>query len=388
MIAASKNFSPSHKSQVTSHRLWLAAALLVSAAARAQTPTPTPAPAPEAQYFEPPAEKPHFVFQWDALGRYDSIYHLRARPDIERGRFEVRPELDFVVSDRFKIGARAVGDLGTDRNEDNGPNFDNYRSRGATLERYYIEAKPGPLVLRGGSFGMPLLATEMLWDHDIQTPGASAAWEILAGDSTLTIAGAGFYGPQREGDHTRIGAGQIVWRRGDADRFQAEVAGAYWDFEPDDLRPSYIRQNYFTLNAGGQRVYVSRFHVADLIVRLRFPVGKLPLLVSLDGLKNYGVRGVARGDGDGFEGSVAVGRLGAPGDWRFFYTYQYVERDALPGAYNTDDWWFHTWYRGSRAGLAITVLPKVFVQGTVMLQRRLDLPITLNRITVDLVKMF
>ncbi len=58
------------------------------------------------------------------------------------------------------------------------------------------------------------------------------------------------------------------------------------------------------------------------------------------------------------------------------------------GAYNTDDWWFHSWYRGSRAGIAVTILPRVFVQGTVMFQRRLDLPTTLNRITVDLVKMF
>src|SRR5438876_2900459 len=75
--------------------------------------------AQEAQYFEPPAQKPHFVFHWDALARYDSIYHLRVRPDIERGRFEFRPQLDLEVSDRFKVGIRAVGDLGTDRNEEN-----------------------------------------------------------------------------------------------------------------------------------------------------------------------------------------------------------------------------------------------------------------------------
>ncbi len=361
--------------------------LFVAAGVQAQTPTPTP-PAQDSQYFEQPAERPHFAFQWDALARYDSIYHLRARPDIERGRFEFRPELDFVVSDRFKIGARAVGDLGTDRNTDNGPNFDNYRSRGATLERYDVEAKPGPLVIRAGAFGMPLLASEMLWDHDIQTPGAAAAWEIPAGDSTLTLAAAGFYGPQREGDHTRIGAGQIVWRRGDADRFQAEVAGSYWHLEPDDLKAIYFRQNYFTVDSQGRRHYVSQFHVGDLLVRLRFPIGGVPVTISLDGLKNYGTRGIARDDGDAFEGSLTLGRVGNRWDWRFFYTYQYVERDALNGAYNTDDWWFHTWYRGSRAGIALTVLPRIFVQGTVMFQRRLDLPITLNRVMVDLVKMF
>ena len=345
------------------------------------------ATAQEPQYFQPPSSGPRFVFRWDALARYDSIYHLRVRPDIERGRFEVRPELDWEASDRFKIGVRAVGDLGTDANEENARNFDNYRSRGAIVERYFLEARPGPLVLRAGAFGMPLVASEMLWDHDIQTPGAAAAWEIPAGTSTLTISGAGFYGPQREGDRTRIGAGQVVWRAGDPDRFEAQVAGSYWHFDPDELKASYIRQNYFVVE-NGQRRYVSRFRVADLLVRMRFPIAGLPVTLSLDGLKNYGVRDVASDDGDAFEGSISVGRAGKQGDWRVFYIYQYVERDALPGAYNTDDWWFHTWYRGSRAGIAVTVLPRVFVQGTVMFQRRLDLPTTLNRITVDLVKMF
>jgi putative porin len=386
VIAATKHFHPNHKSEIANHKSWLIAGLLISAAARAQTPTPTPTPEP--QYFEQPAEKPHLVFQWDALARYDSIYHLRVRPDIERGRFEVRPELDFVVSDRFKIGARAVGELGTDHNENNGPNFDNYRSRGATLERYFVEGRPGQFVLRAGAFGMPILASEMLWDHDIQTPGAAAAWEIPAGESTVTIAGAGFYGPQREGDQTRIGVGQVIWRWGDPTRFQSEIAGSYWHFEPDDLKNSYFRQNYFTIDGQGQRHYVSQFHVADLLLRLRFPIGRVPMMVSLDTVKNYGTRGIATDDGNAYEASVTAGRVGNPWDWRVFYTYQYVDRDALVGAYNTDDWWFHTWYRGSRIGVALTVFPRLFVQGTVMFQKRLDLSTTLNRVMVELVKMF
>ena len=40
------------------------------------------------------------------------------------------------------------------------------------------------------------------------------------------------------------------------------------------------------------------------------------------------------------------------------------------------------WYLG------FTVLPQFFVQGAVVFERRLDLNVTLNRITVDLVKMF
>jgi hypothetical protein len=344
--------------------------------------------AQEQQFFQPSSEKPHLVFRWEALARYDVIDHLHFRSGIERLRLEVRPELDLVFSDRLKIGVRAIGDLGTDRNEDNARNFDNYRSRGSTIERYYVEAKPGQWTVRAGSLGMPLVSTEMIWDRDIQSQGLAAAWEVPAGGtSTLTLAVAGFYGPQREGDRTRIGAGQFVFRTGDPGRLALEAAGSYWRFDPDNLKSTYVRQNYSTV-IGGKRDFLSHFRILDVIVRLRFPVGKLPVTVGFDGAVNLGVAEGARNEKSAFEGSVSVGRLGKPGDWRAFYTYQYVERDAVLGAYTTDDWWFHSWHRGSRAGVAVTILPEVFVQSTVMFQKRLDLPVTLNRVTVDLVKMF
>jgi len=339
----------------------------------------------ETEYFEE-RQKPHLDFQWDFLARYDRIEKLVFRPDIHRARFELRSELDLIVSDRFKIGARAIGDLGTDQNSDNARNFDNYRTTGSTLERWFVEARPGPLDIRLGSFGMPLVATEMLWDRDIQSLGAAAAWQLPV-DGLMLAAGA-FRGPQREGDRTRVEAGQIVWRRGDPARFAIEAAGSYWSFEPDRLRAAYIRQNYSRPVSGGSAVFVSRFRIGDAIVRLRFPVGAVPLTVSLDGLKNFGSRAEARGDDKAFEASITAGDVGTPGRLRGFYTYQYVQRDAVVGAYNTDDWWFHSWYRGHRFALAITMAPRIFVQGAAVFQQRLDRTTWLNRFTVDLVKMF
>ncbi|MGH9366684.1 MAG: putative porin [Thermoanaerobaculia bacterium] len=354
-----------------------------------------PAAAQPEQPFEPPAFQPHFTFGWDALARYDDIYHLRVRPDIERGRFQLRPEVGFRFSERFRIGVRAVATYGTDENSGNSANFDNYRSRGVAVERYYLEARPGDFLIHAGAFGMPLAATEMLWDRDIQTPGAAVSYQAATGPgSTLTLAGAGFYGPQSQGDHTRIGAGQAIWRAGDRDRVEVEVAASFWYFDPDDLkfffadgRPNLIRQNYPNAARTG---LLSDYEIADLLVRLRFSVGSVPVLVSLDGIKNFGLRGAAKeeGEGEAFEGNLTIGRVGTPWNWRVFYTFQYVERDAVIGAYNTDDWWFHTWHSGHRIGLAVTVLPNVFFQGSVVFQRRLDRENYLNRILVDLVKMF
>lgn len=356
---------------------------LLAAAATAEDPPPSGA-------FEP-----HFTLRWDFLARYDNISHLVFIPNISRGRFELRPEVSYEISDRFRIATRAIGDFGTDQNSQNARNFDNYRSRGVSVERYYLEAKPGNFVVLAGAFGMPILATEMLWDHDIQTPGAFVSYQTptgSSGSSALIFSGAGFYGPQSQRDHTRIGVGQAMWRFGDPDGVSVEAATAFWYFEPKDLklffadgRPDLIRQNYV---AGDGRSLVSNFRILDAIVRLRFRAGRVPVLVSLDGLKNLGSRGVAEGDDEAFEANVTVGRVGTPGDWRAFYTFQYVERDALLGAYNTDDWWFHTWYRGHRIGVAATIVRDLFLQTSVIFQERLDRKSHLNRVLVDLVKIF
>ena len=339
--------------------------------------------AQDAQFFQAPSEKPRLVFLWDALARYDVIDHLRFRPGIERLRLEVRPELDLVFSDRFKIGARAVRNLGTDHNEDNA-NFDN-RSRGASLERYYVEAKPGRATI-GGQLPGCLVASRCSGTATFR-PSGGRSLELPRAGLDPDGRGGGFYGPQRGRPHAHQGTARLPDRGPRPARPGSRRIKPV--FYPDGLKAVYIRQNYSVI-VGGKRVFVSKFHVADGIVRLRFPLGRLPVIVSLDGAVNLGVAGEAAQEREksAVEASVSVGSVGKPGDWRAFYTYQYVERDALLGAYTTDDWWFHSWHRGSRAGIAFTILPQVFVQGTVMFQKRLDLPVTLNRVTADLVKMF
>ena len=110
------------------------------------------------------------------------------------------------------------------------------------------------------------------------------------------------------------------------------------------------------------------------------------MTVSLDFIHNFGTpardRQRVRGRRRPSE------RSGTPGTWRAFFVYQYIGRDALVGAYNTDDWWWHTWAEGYRFGASYTILPMVYVQPAVVFQRRLDYYYWINRVTVDLVKMF
>ncbi len=212
------------------------------------------------------------------------------RPDILRGRFEARPEVGYQFSDRFRIGVRAVFDLGTEPNSDNARNFDNYHSRGSTVQRYYLEAKPGDFTILAGAFGMPLAATEMFWDHDIQTPGVAVSYQTrVGGDSTLTVAGAGLYGPQSQGDQTRIGAGQVIWSVGDPSRLRIQTAVSFYYFDPFELklffadgRPNLIRQNYPNADLNG---LLSNYRILDANVRVSFPIGRVPVFIGIDALE-------------------------------------------------------------------------------------------------------
>jgi hypothetical protein len=106
----------------------------------------------------------------------------------------------------------------------------------------------------------------------------------------------------------------------------------------------------------------------------------------VDGAHNFGA--FDDSEDDALEAGIAVGKQGAPGNLRYFYVYQHIGRDAVLGAYNTDDWWFHSWAEGHRTGLSVTVFPLVVVRGALVFQRRLDLDSHVSRVTLDLVKLF
>lgn len=341
---------------------------------------------PPPQYFEQPLEKPHFTFQWDFLARYDNISHLQYSPTVVRGRFELRPQVDFVASSTFRIGVRGSFNYGTEPNADNALYWDNYVSRSAYVDRYFLLWTPGAWTVQAGAFALPVAASEMLWDkYDVQTPGAAVSYvNRLGATSSLTFTAAGIYSAQHAPDESILGVGQVLWRSGEESRFAIQASAAFWNMDMRNVDAQYYRQNRTTVVAG-KLAYLSKFQLLDTLVKLQFPVGGLPVTVSLDFIHNFGI--VGRGP-NAYEAGVTVGTVGTPRTWRGFFVYQYIGRDALVGAYNADDWWWHTWAEGYRFGLSYTILPMFYVQPAVVFQRRLDYDYWINRVTVDLVKMF
>jgi len=366
------------------------AALALSPSVLAQEGMPPAAEEPPR--YETPAAESRFEFRWDALVRYDDIQLSRQAPvaNIYRWRSEARPELDWVASDRFRLGVRVVGDLGSDANSTNSKRFDNYRSNGVGLDRAYLEAKPGNFLFFAGQFGMPLRTTEMFWDRDVPVLGGAGAWRLpLGGMSALTLAGGFFYGPQRQHDQSHIGAGQATWEIGDPQKLALDWSESYWRFTHlARTAGPYLRQNQPQGYAppGASVRYANDFRIIDSLARVRIGLGRFPVALSVDWAHNFGAS--EKEYRDALEASLRVGSEGRPGDVQVFDVYQYVDRDALVGAYNTDDWWFHSWYVGHRLGISVTVFSQVEVRPSVVFQRRQDRQHYLNRYLLDLVKTF
>jgi len=375
-----------------------AAALARAAPAAAEVPPPAaagPEAAPPAEErYEPVPPSSRFELRWDALVRYDVIQISKQAPveDIHRWRTEVRPELDWHASDRFLLGVRLVGDLGSDSNRTNAFRLDNYRSNGVGLDRAYLEARPGPLLIMAGQYGMPFRTSEMFWDHDIQVLGASAQWRRpLGGMSALTLGAGFFYGPQRQHDQSHIAVGQATYELGNPENLAFDLSESYWRFTHlGNTGEVWIRQNVPAYAAPGDvpaSPYENDFRIVDSLARLRIAGGaRFPITLAADWARNLAASESQYRDG--VEVSLRIGREGAPGDLQLFDIYQYVDRDAVVGAYNTDDWWFHSWYVGHRVGVSVTVLPQVMLRPSVVFQRRQDREHYLNRYLLDLVKTF
>ena len=363
--------------------LFAAAALFAGAAIGAEADS-----APET--YQAPVSTAGFEFRWDALVRYDAIqlsYQAPGAPNIYRWRSEVRPELDWRASERFRLGVRLLGELSSDSNATNDRFFDNYRSNDARVDRFFVEARPGNFTFLGGQFGMPFRTTEMFWDRDVQVLGGFGSWRMTISPKVSATVSAGyFYGPQRENDESHIAAGQATFSYALPDSVSVDWSESYWRMTHlDNTAAHFLRQNVPAYYSPVAR-YANDYRVIDSLLRVRIPVGNIPIVFSADWSHNLAANESRYRDG--FEAALRIGNEGNPGDVQIFDVYQYVDRDAVLGAYNTDDWWFHSWYVGHRGGISITIFPQVMVRPSVVFQRRQDRDEYLRRYLLDLVKTF
>ena len=309
-------------------------ALLPAAAAWADEPLVLPA-----------AEQAPSAWSWfgDALLREDRvrdiprIYESNIQRVFGRARFGVLydpiPELE--IGAAIKLAAAS-----NDNSEDRSYNL-NERSNDIAIDQLFVRWHPSENTsLLAGKSVFPLELSPMLWDEDLRPVGVSAQASVPVGDfDRLSVVAGYFNGNLPYGDNSRIGAVQGAWRWHEGEASSAAVLVSYLDFS--SLRTLTL-QGLARSNVHTGDILLSDYRLLDAQFVGRWHPGDWPLEARLDLVRNLG----ADQDRDGARFSVVLGDRRQPRGWEFGLADQRIQRDAAMAAFNSDEWWFHSWAHG------------------------------------------
>ena len=341
-----------------------------------------------AEYFAPAAgqlARLHLAPYGDLRARGDVVRHRPgATTDLRRTQATLRGGLAWAragIPLRWEAGARAC--LGTDRHRDAWAPFQNEATDTLEADRLGLEVwSPRSDALLLGKMVMPLRLTEMLWDGDLRPVGAGVrsplAWSGLP---DLRLAAGFFRRGRLSGPDGQVAAAQLRAGVAQEHRLSAEVLFAWLDFGglKTLARDGIGRQNR-TVTVAGTPAYAAAFRVADLQVGVRTSVGRVPLSLLVDLARNT----TTGKDRDGLRARLAAGGPSAPAGAEVAWVYQRVEREVVPGAFNSDDWWFHTRMRGNLLSLEVGTGSAVRLRAQGFLERRDDVALATRRLTVEL----
>jgi len=358
----------------------LLAVALGAAPALAQPPD-RPFDAPD----EPVAASPFEPFG-DLRLRGDFVSGLPAgREDLERGRGTLRAGLRWSAHATLDLEASFRASLATDHNADRRRNFDNETPDAFELDLAAARWTPrAHWTLTAGALTLPLRLTALVWDEDLRPVGVVLAGRKSIGAlDALRVAGGYLAADRFPGDDGRIAAGQVAWLIRDGAPTAGEVAAAVLAFDglEKDPEEQLQRQNsVVTIPGVGPRL-AETFTLLDFQLAGQARLAGRPAALRLDVVYNASS---ATPQG-GTRVRAAWGEARGRGAFELGYAYQRIERDGVPGSFNSDDWWFHSATRGHSAWLAIGLAEAAFLRVSGFTERRDDLDEQTRRLLIDLV---
>jgi hypothetical protein len=304
------------------------------------------------------------------------------REDFERLRAALRLGASYLHRSGLGGDAGIRAALGSDDNDDNIRNFDNQRSDAFELDRAQVRWQPiESTTLSAGAMPLPLRTTALWWDEDLRPVGVAwvqrGAWRTY---DTWRLVG-GYFGVSPLGGHdARAAVAQLSWRMRDgAPRGgEATVSFLSWDRLEPLAREGFLRQNRSAPPAGGPG-FRSDFELLDLQLGARTPIAGVLVEVLQDVVVNVG----AASDRIGSRSRAALGVESGAARLELGYVYQSIDQDAVLGAVNSDDWWFHSRARGHSAWLSAGLAEALELRLIGFRERRDDLGRATTRVTLE-----
>ena len=319
----------------------------------------------------------------DARLRFDRVHDRPgATSDLERVRGRVRAGLAWSPLARLSFEAGAYSGLWRAADAAAATPFDNESDDSLALDRLAVVLKPVPMLSIGvGKRPLPLATTDLTWDTDLRPVGVT----LVARQ------------PVREFDEVRLAAAAVRRSEPDSEDGMLAVQLAYAlrpgaarggelllglsDFSSlDELaKDGRGRQNRLVTTSAGT-LYAGDFRVVEAQALARAPLAGIACALALHGITNL----EASTEHRGFRASARFGELDGAPHTELGYVFQVIEREALPGAYNSDDWWFHSRASGHRAWLAVRPVSWATARISGFDERRDDVAKRTRRLLLDL----
>ncbi len=279
-----------------------------------------------------PAWMENLTFYGDFRLRYEYRQFAESRganDDEGRARYRLRFGLRKTwPEDGLEVGFRiASGDGGgpTSTNETMGDFFfrDEWR-----IDRAYVRWTPKPcpgLLVTAGKIAQPWVATDLVWDSDLNPEGAWVQYTAPCGEGLRPFVAMGqfFLSNNNPGDDAHL---------------QAYSMGLDWD--PCDGLAHTVAATYYNTDhySAGLTVPDEEWDFFNLVNVFSWKAFDLPMAAYVDWVTNVGVNHNTPSDqSTGLAFGMKVGKCKKKGSWEAKYVFKYLQLEASPRAFNDSD---------------------------------------------------
>jgi hypothetical protein len=262
---------------------------------------------------------------------------------VERTRATIRGGVSWAPVPRFGAELSLRAAVGSEEDVEF-PRIDNDAPDTLQLDRanVWVTAWPGGTV-RAGQMEFPWRLTELVWDPELRPIGLALSHRQPVGALDVASAGAGVWRRSKLGDDGLVAVAQAGWSFREGAERSGEATVSWITFHDTEqlARQDLGRQNRI-LGTGETRHYAERFRLVDLHVEGRVTLASLPVSAGVDLLRNI----EPSAESDAVRTRLVMGRFGERFGAEVGWAYLLAEREALPGAFASDDWWGRTSTRG------------------------------------------
>lgn len=294
----------------------------------------------------------NFNFSGDLRFRYEPFFQ-EGNPTRQRERMRARLNITGKITDEVSGGLSVASGTLDDVNSTNQSLTGFFTRKTIGFDKYYLTYKPKwakPLTLQAGKATYPWFRTPLTFDNDVNPEGLSQTLSFdLKSPGLKNITVVGFQLPFNEvgsGYDSFIFGGQIQARFKATDRTSFAIYASGVNFNRADpiaaaigagtLRPSLANSNTFITNSSGTVTgYASKFAYLDLISVVDYKLSaRWPMTLTFNFVNNTRA---ATQERSAYMADITFGQLKEAKDIQFGYSYWWVEKDAVIGAFNESD---------------------------------------------------